>query len=217
MPPRRIVLVGTDTGVGKTWVATRLITALRRRGLTVGALKPLESGCGSDDGELVPADAVALASAAGIDDPSRVCPWALPRPVAPAAELVRVGLHVSAAELVGAAAAAEEGADVLVVETAGGVLSPLTPSLTSADLASLYGGLAVLVAPDRLGVISHVATALESLRARDVSVAAVALNRMSPVEPAVAESTREWLRRGCPETRLVEVGPDVDELVAALL
>ena len=129
---KRIVLCGTDTGVGKTWIGVRLVRALRERGLSVGVLKPIESGALGADGVLFAADAHSLADAAGVTDIATVCPWPLPRPVAPAAELVRLDQRVTASAIRQAAAAAEVGNDVLVIETAGGVLSPITPSLTSA-------------------------------------------------------------------------------------
>src|SRR5690606_6162230 len=121
-------------------------------------------------------DAHALAGAAGIDDLGLVCPWPLPRPVTPAAELERLGTHVLARDLSAAFGNAERGRDVLVIEAAGGVLSPLTPSLTSADLATLTDAATVLVTRNALGCISHAATAVEALVDRGARVEAIVLN-----------------------------------------
>src|SRR4051794_40158150 len=60
-----LFVVGTDTAVGKTFVATRIIAALARTGLRVGVYKPAASGCRQSDGLLVSDDAVALWQAAG--------------------------------------------------------------------------------------------------------------------------------------------------------
>ncbi len=210
--PKRIVIVGTDTGVGKTVVGVELVKALRALGRSVGVLKPIESGCDAGTGELVPADAIALSRAAGVEDARVVCPWPLPLPLAPAAELTRLGMRVTAADIVGAVEAAEEGHDVLVVETAGGVLSPLTPSLTSADVATLFACEVVLVARSRLGVIGHTAAAVEILRDRGARVRAVVLNEVDA--DVDHDLNAEWINRGCPGVRLVRFTGDVTELAA---
>ena len=218
MTLNRVTLLGTDTGVGKTWIGCRLVAELRARGATVGVFKPIESGCGPDEGPLVPADAFALIEAAGgAQSADSACPWPLPRPLTPASELQRLGRQITASQLVRAADAAQAGADWLVVETAGGVLSPLTSSLASADLASLLGGVAVLVAPNRLGAISQAVAALEAARSREVVVAAVLLNNVGDVDAEVARSNEAWIRHACPETRLFVVSDDVSQVVDVLL
>ena len=71
-------ITGTDTGVGKTLVTGAIAAALAARGLSVGVMKPCESGCDEKDGELVPADAVFLRDMAGCDDGlDAVCPYRL--------------------------------------------------------------------------------------------------------------------------------------------
>lgn len=209
-PPQRIVICGTDTDVGKTYVGVRLVRALRDAGRSVGVLKPIESGAAHEDGTLRPADALALADAAGVSDVRTVCPWPLPLPVAPAAELTRLGMRVKASEIREAVAVAEKGQDVLVVETAGGILSPITPALTSVDLATLVQADVVLVTRSRLGVISHTATAVEILRDRGASVRAVVLNEAD--EGPDHDLNAEWIDRAVPEVRLVRFRGDASEL-----
>lgn len=209
---KRLVICGTDTGVGKTHVGVALVRALRSRGLRVAVSKPLESGAGEPPR---PADAAALADAAGVADIGAVCPWPLPRPLAPAAELVRLGMRVSAAEIRAAIHAVEGAADVLVVETAGGVLSPITPSLTSADVATLVDCGVVLVTRSRLGCVGHTAAAVEILRDRGARLEAVVLNEVAG-DDTDHEVNAEWIARACPEVQLVRLRGDVAPLVAAL-
>lgn len=182
---------GTDTGVGKTFVAAALIAELRRRGLDVAPFKPLESGAVPDG----PADAEALRRAAGARHRiEHVCPWPLPRPVAPADELERLGIEVGRDDLLDAASQIGDGADVLVVETAGGLKSPLTPALTSLDLATLLAGATVLVVRDSLGAISRASTALDAATLAGHRVDLVVLNDLGDAGPGFDAHARSLAR-----------------------
>ncbi len=210
---RRIALLGTDTDVGKTWVGVELARYLVASERAVAAFKPIESGTDWFDG--IPADATAYAQATGqaLDE---VCPWPLPRPVAPAAELERLGMKVTAADIEAAAHVAERGSNVLLMETAGGVLSPITPSLNSADLAAMFDAEVILVARSRLGILSHVATAVEALLSRNLRIAAVVLNQHPDDTQTDHDLNAEWLDRMCPGIRVVRVTDDVAALAKGL-
>ena len=89
-PMRGILITGTDTGVGKTFVGCGLGAALTARGVTVGVLKPVETGCTVRDGTLYPEDAMRLAAFARSPlTLDQICPYRFAPPVAPhvAAEL----------------------------------------------------------------------------------------------------------------------------------
>src|SRR3990170_4788443 len=91
-----LFITGTDTGVGKTFVAGLLAGLLRARGIDVGVMKPVETGCPRQDGRLEPRDALTLKERAGTTDRlDEICPYALEMPVAPpvAAEAARASLH----------------------------------------------------------------------------------------------------------------------------
>src|SRR5689334_6421536 len=84
--PRGVLITGTDTGVGKTFIGCGVAAALRRKGLRVAPFKPAETGCQTLRGspELIPSDAVLLEMASGTDVPLDViCPYRFPLPVAP--------------------------------------------------------------------------------------------------------------------------------------
>jgi len=153
-PDRLVLVAGTGTEVGKTWVGARLAETLRAGGLTVAARKPAQS-FGPDEG---PTDAEVLAAATG-EDPDTVCPrhrWyevAMAPPMA-ADALGRPPIKI--AELAGELDF-PPGIDVGLVETAGGVRSPLAHD---GDTVSLIGILkpdaVVLVADAGLGTINAV-------------------------------------------------------------
>lgn len=149
-------IVGTDTNVGKTYVAACLARALRAAGVEVGAYKPAASGCRVVDGQLVADDAVQLWEAAGRPGSlDAVCPQRFRAPLAPhlAAraegremdrQLLRDGLEYWCAR-----------SEVLIVEGAGGLLSPLGDDEFVADLALDFGFPLIVVAANTLGTINQ--------------------------------------------------------------
>src|SRR5690242_5045542 len=95
MRGRAIFITGTDTGIGKTVVAATLARVLRRRGLDVGVLKPVTSGCTASNGRLVSDDAELLRWGAEAEDSSADCaPYRLLAPVAPSVAAEREGVRI---------------------------------------------------------------------------------------------------------------------------
>jgi dethiobiotin synthetase len=208
--PERLVLVtGTGTEVGKTWVACRLARALRERGLIVAARKPAQSYAAGDD--LAGTDAALLAEATG-DAPQLVCPqhrW-YPVPMAPpmaADALGRPAFRV--ADLV-AELAWPGGVAVGLVECAGGVRSPLAADGDALALAeALQPERVVLVADAGLGSINAVRLATAALAGWALSVV---LNRFDPGND-LHQRNRAWLA----ERDGFHVVIDGADLVAAIV
>ncbi|HEX6420055.1 MAG TPA: dethiobiotin synthase [Acidimicrobiales bacterium] len=188
--PERLVLVaGTGTGVGKTWVACRLARALRRRGLIVAARKPVQSYGPGDD--LADTDAALLAHATG-DHPAVVCPQHRWYPVAMAPPMAAEALArppFTVADLV-AELAWPPAVGVGLVEAAGGVRSPLAADGDTVALAAaLHPEHVVLVADAGLGTINAVRLAAATLAPWPMIVA---LNRFDPADDLHARNL-EWL------------------------
>jgi dethiobiotin synthetase len=187
-----LMLVGTDTGVGKTTVGTALIVAWRARGRRIAPLKPAESGCGRDGaGALVPLDAIQLADAAGCADQlDDVCPYRYEAPLAPGVAARAEGRPV---ELAGVLAARTRLAErhpheLLLIEGAGGLLVPYRDHLLGADVALALRARVLIVARAGLGTINHTALSIEAARARGLEVIGVVLSRTArpgdPSEPS---------------------------------
>lgn len=197
MRPRRLVaIVGTGTDVGKTWVAARLLTDLRAAGLRVAARKPAQSFEPGDDPQR--RDAAVLGSASG-EAAHDVCPahrW-YEVPMAPpmAAEaLGRPAFRI--ADLVDELALSwpHEAVEVGLVETAGGVLSPIASDGDCLHLCEALGpDLVVLVADAGLGTINAVRLSSNSVGAKATDLVVV-LNRFDPTEDVHIRNA-EWLRR----------------------
>lgn len=192
-----LFVTGTDTGVGKTAVACALAAALAEAGRPVGVMKPFESGCALDArGELVPADALALMAAAGVDDAlSQVCPYRFEPPVAPGVAAARAGVTVDPDRVRAAYAGLAARHDPMLVEGAGGLLVPATPELLVVDLAVRLDLPVLLVARAGLGTINHTLLSLEAARRRGLSVRAVVLNRADDPADASLRDNAEVIAR----------------------
>jgi dethiobiotin synthetase len=179
-----LFVTGTDTGVGKTFVACALAHAMRTAGLRVGVMKPVETGV--DD---VPEDAVRRRDAAGdtaaLDD---VCPYRFRAALAPATaaplEHRAVDLDRIAALLMRRAMAA----DMFVVEGAGGLLCPVTDDCTWLDLIRTLNLPVLLVAANRLGMLNHCALTARVLRTEGVTARGVILSHPDAVADLSAAS-----------------------------
>jgi len=182
---RGLFVTGTDTGVGKTRVATALVHALCASGVVVRVRKPVESGCIERAGERWPADGDALQRAAGSVEPlSTVCPLRLAAPLSPERAAAREGVSLTLDSLREACTAGVAADDFLLVEGAGGLLSPIAAQALNADLAVALGMPVLLVAADRLGTINHCLLTVEAIRARGLELAGIVLNTI--IEPAEA-------------------------------
>jgi len=154
---RGVLVTGTDTGAGKSVASVALLHALRARGLRAVGMKPVAAGCRSTPQGLRNDDALALQAAAGDPRPAYgdVNPWALEAATAPQLAARSAGVRVSMPPIRAAYAGLAAGADVVVVEGAGGWLSPLADGIEHADLAHALGLPVILVAGLRLGCLNH--------------------------------------------------------------
>lgn len=187
---RKLLVAGTDTGVGKTVVSVLLTTALRLRGLRTATMKPVETGCEPDR----PHDALALAAAAGgalgpdaapgVEiDLADLCPYRLPLPVAPESAAAAEGAEVQVAVIRSALHRLERQAEMVVVESAGGIGTPLAPDLLVLDLARELGLPVLLVARDLLGTVGQTLVALRAMAHGRVPCLGVVLCRTDARPP----------------------------------
>ncbi|MGH8501449.1 MAG: dethiobiotin synthase [Gammaproteobacteria bacterium] len=172
-------VTGTDTGVGKTYVGAAVIRGLRARGVRVLARKPVESGCDVHGGQLMPADAAILHTAAGrIGNLMDVCPFRFRHALSPARAAHLESRHLIIAELEQACVKGVSDDSFAWIEGAGGFYSPLAADGLNADLAARLRLPVLLVAADRLGCLNHVLLTTEAIRARGLSLLAVVLNQI---------------------------------------
>ena len=156
MKPKIIFVTGSDTGAGKTVLATLLTRHLHQSGHRVAALKPICSG-GRDD-------ARALHEAAGkILTLDEVNPWHFRTPLAPVIAARKEMRRVRLREVVAHIRSVTKSFAVVVVEGAGGLLSPLGEDFNSRDLIRALGATPIVVCPNRLGAVNQALLTLEAL------------------------------------------------------
>jgi dethiobiotin synthetase len=174
---KALFVAGTGTDLGKTHVACALLRAARSRSATVDAFKPVVSGFDPDAPET--SDPARLAAALGRpDDWAKVSPRRYRAPLAPNLAARLEGDTLRMADLVVDCGTWLENREVdfALVEGAGGVMSPMTDDATNLDLMMALGLPVLLVAGSYLGTASHLLTALEVVRVRGLTVAAIVVS-----------------------------------------
>jgi len=150
---RDLLVTGTDTGVGKTVIASALVMALRARGVRAIGFKPAETGTGPTE----VADSEWLARASGEHDMLAVPLLQLSEPLAPAVAAERAGFALDPDDVESRVAELRRAGYTVVVEGAGGVMVPLAWDYTALDLACACDLDAIVVARAGLGTLNHVA------------------------------------------------------------
>jgi dethiobiotin synthetase len=194
-------ITGTDTAVGKTYVAALLTRALRRAGLDTIALKPI--CCGSRDDVEALCDASENELSADATNPI----W-LASPVAPlvAARLENRELDID--ELGSWFRHHRSRRRSLLVEGVGGWLTPVTAKLTAADVAALLELPVLLIVANRLGCLNHTLLTIESIRAHGQECRGLILNSLPGVANVATETNRRALEEICDVPILFQIAAD---------
>ena len=208
---RGIFITGTDTGVGKTAVACGFARVFREAGLKVGVLKPVETGCRSESGNLIPEDGLALIEASGTDQSvESVVPYRLEAPLAPLEAARRQGVELELDRIFQILDGMTASYEIVLVEGAGGLMVPLREHFLFIDLIKASDLPALIVAANRLGVINHTLLTIEALRNRKIGILGVVLNQVTPER----DSSRETNARAISELGKVEVLLDIPYIEA---
>ncbi|MBA4107214.1 MAG: dethiobiotin synthase [Pirellula sp.] len=195
-----LFIAGTNTEVGKTHVAAMIVRELKASGRRVGVYKPAASGCREAAEGLVADDALALWEAAGRPlTLEQVCPQRFLAPLAPPRAAMAEGKRVDAALLRTGLDPWLATSDVVVVEGAGGLMSPLSDADYNIDLAAELRFPLVIVAANELGVINATLQTLITARARapQLPIAGVILNQATPRpdDASLASNAEELVAR----------------------
>jgi len=195
----RIAVIGTDTGVGKTAVTLLLARGLRALGRKVWLHKPV--ACGGWDGRSSE-DGRALRAACGDGQkPGTICPLEFPEPCSPHLAAQAAGVRVALAALVAAVGRLEAGQEPrgpggagaprsIILETAGGLLAPLTAAReTNADLLAALGWPVLVVTRPHLGTLNHTQLTVNEARRRGLHLLGLVVNHHELLEPSLAVCT----------------------------
>jgi dethiobiotin synthetase len=180
---RGVFITATDTGVGKTVVTAALAATLANGEYSVGVMKPIETGVGTNGRS----DAVRLKRAARTTDGlDLIRPYAFRHPVAPLAAAGLEKKQIQIPSILRAYRALQSRHDVVLVEGVGGVCVPITKTINVLDLIETMKAETIVVGRASLGGVNHALLTLAALRLRKIPVVALVLNRSRPTRNASA-------------------------------
>lgn len=179
---RSFFIAGTDTDVGKTFIACGLLKAAAAKGLRTLAIKPIAAGAENTVDGLRNHDAQMLMAAMTETLPyQQVNPVLFEPPIAPHIAAEQVGKRVSVSQLAGLCRGAMlKPADFILVEGAGGWRVPLNRQEYLSDLAVELQTPVILVVGMKLGCINHALLTAEAIRADGLRIAGWVANRIDP-------------------------------------
>lgn len=200
---RGLFITGTEARVGKTLIGCALAFAAHARGMRVGVMKPIETGCREVAGILEPADARGLAYAAACDLPMElICPYRYRSPLAPPA--AAEAENVAPPDLLEIAEAYRKIAarsDFVIVEGTGAIATPIawgTPHSRpkdSTDLARALNLDIVIVSANRLGCLNASMLTIHHVQSRGVGIVGMVLNDVDAASSSASETNQESLRK----------------------
>ena len=196
--PLGVFITATDTGVGKTLVASALVKCLTQRGIDVGVMKPVETGVSRST--KAQSDGARLKRAAGSRDPmAEVCPYVFRLPVAPLSAARAEGKTIRMATIMRVFEHLRRKHACTIVEGAGGLCTPVTQSLNVLDLIYQMKLQTLVVGESGLGGINHALLTIHALRRQKIPIVALVLNQCRPVHTKTArlqeQSTVNLLRQ----------------------
>jgi dethiobiotin synthetase len=175
-------VIGTDTNVGKTYVASSLVKHFADSGLNTIGMKPVASGCKlNEKNELINEDVTALINMSNVGAPlDLINPYHFAPAIAPHIAAEHAGMLIELSKIKQAYEQLASIADVVIVEGAGGFYVPLNETETLADLAVLLNIPMILVVGMRLGCINHALLTVEAIQALDLKLAGWIANQIEP-------------------------------------
>lgn len=191
--PNGRFIAGTDTDVGKTFYVSHLLRTMRDAGVRVGGYKPVASGFPREDAR---SDAARMGQALGDAFPlNLINPQCFLPPFAPPIAAEISGVSIDDSLLLDGAFDWYPHCDWLLVEGAGGLLSPITWKMTNADLARQLNYPLIIVAANRLGCVHQVLSTVHSALRFNLRIDRIVLNCVdSKMIPKDAENNLRLLK-----------------------
>lgn len=209
------LLTGTDTGVGKTYIGILLLKKLLESGIDAFVMKPVESGCVYlPDGTLAAEDAMRYLSCLDTDSATveDICLYRYPLPLSPNVAGRLAGELVDKQIITSRIQGEADRRAVVIVEGAGGIMVEIADGYSFLSLAKDLNMKAILVAPNRLGVLNHVALNVNVLSVAEVNIAGIILNDLSVPSETAAQYNFEELKRVHGDLLLPHISFDMKEI-----
>jgi dethiobiotin synthetase len=205
-----LFVTGTDTEVGKTLVSVSLVRALVAHGLRVAVMKPIASGSMQTPDGLRNADALALAEASNVQLPyAAINPYCFEPSISPHIAAEEAGIEVRLSLIRDRFEALASGADVVVVEGAGGWYAPVNELQSMADLPRLLDIPVLLVVGLRLGCLNHALLSWKAIEASGAQLGGWVANCIDPrLERKEANLSTLERKLGCEPLAVFPFEPD---------
>jgi dethiobiotin synthetase len=202
-----LFITGTDTGVGKTHIAARLLHLLRASGVRCAGMKPICCGDRRDAETLLAAGSDCVT----IDEVNPV--W-LKTPAAPIVGTLMEKVTIDIGQVLTAFHALQERIEHVVVEGVGGWLVPIRSDYFVSDLAAAMKLPVVVVAQNRLGCLNHAALTVRSVSAHQLRCVGLVLNNTETTSDIAALTNADMLERILDVPLLAGLGENLTELPA---
>jgi dethiobiotin synthetase len=196
--PPKLFFAGTDTDVGKTYVASLAARVIVANGIKLGVYKPVASGCQIEQGQLIAEDAVSLWKAAGKPlSLEQVCPQRFKAPLAPPEAAALEKTQVDAEKIRDGIKIWDQNSELVIVEGAGGLFSPLAAGMLNIDLAQQLNAPVIVVAANRLGAIHQTLATCEAAAKRGIQPMGIVLCDPTGTADDSANSNSEQIQKYC--------------------
>jgi dethiobiotin synthetase len=189
-------VTGTDTGVGKTYVACQLLRHYAAQGLKVVGMKPVAAGREFVHGAWVHDDVQKLIAASNVVAPLELInPYCFDEAIAPHIAAQKAGVEIKIEVIFNAYRKLSQLADVVIVEGAGGFLVPLNDKETLADLVAALSIPVIMVVGIKLGCINHALLTAEAVTARGFHFYGWVANQLDPNMSVANENIATLIQR----------------------
>ena len=202
-----LFITGTDTGVGKTHTAARLLHLLRASGTSCAGMKPICCGDRRDAEFLLAASSDGLT----IDDVNPV--W-LKTPAAPMVGSLMEKVDIDIDHILAAFHSLQNRVEHVIVEGAGGWMVPIRPDYFISDLAVAMKLRVLVVACNRLGCLNHAALTVQSVIGHRLRCAGLVLNNAQGTGDIATMSNADILKKIIDVPVLGELGESLTEVPA---
>ncbi|WP_297209131.1 MULTISPECIES: dethiobiotin synthase [Thermodesulfovibrio] len=213
-------ITGTDTGVGKTIVTAAILRSFIKKGLKVGAMKAIETGCLNKDGILLPSDGMFLRDMAEMSDSiDLITPLRFENPLSPFVAAKLENLEVEIDRVFKAFDALRKKYDFIVVEGVGGLMVPLrkeekkkTTFYFVRDLIKELGLSAIIITKPTLGTLNHTILTIEALKSKKIPIKGYIINFSEPAKNDIAEKTNPEALRELLDIPFLGIMPYLSDL-----
>lgn len=207
-----VFITGTDTEVGKTVISAGLALALKARGLKVGVMKPIATGCMGEDGQLISHDAVFIWEAAENEYPALTSPSRFKHPLSPNVAAAIEKKEIDLKNIMDAYNELHKHYDFVIVEGIGGLLVPIKEDYFVANMVREFQLPMLVVARPGLGTINHTLLTIDAATVRGFDTCGVIFNRIAKVNYSMAEITNPKVIHDLSGVPILGSLPDVEDL-----